>query len=110
MTGVLRRTFAGFRLSDSAFNARHRAAWIILALHIPLVAVLALVNGTGGVSLGSHHASGQGWHAVLLWAVIAAMVLCTALADRVRSRRAKAVIVSMGLMLAADGLVHAGGG
>jgi methyl-accepting chemotaxis protein len=111
MTGFLRRTFAGFRLSDAAFNARHRAVWIILALHIPLISVLALVNGTGGVSLGSHHATTiQGWHAVLLWVVIGGVVLCTALADRVRSRRAKAVVMSIGLMLAADGLVHAGGG
>jgi methyl-accepting chemotaxis protein len=90
----------GVRLSDAAFARRHRALRRVLWLHIPLLAILALTGGQHG------HLQHTGW----LWLVIAGVVVCAALADTPASRRGRAVVTSVGLLLAADALVHGGGG
>jgi methyl-accepting chemotaxis protein len=97
---VLTRMIPVIRMSDSAFAARHRVLRTILWLHVPLVAVLALATGEGTT----------GAAAAPLWGVIAAVVLCAVLAGALGGRRARAVTVAVGLLLAADALVHGGGG
>ena len=89
------------RLSDAAFTSRHRVLRLVLWAHVPLVAALALVTGHGG-----HH----GGQPQLLWIVIAATATCAVVAGQVRGRRARATAVSVGLLLSAVALVHAGGG
>jgi methyl-accepting chemotaxis protein len=87
-------------LPDAAFAARHRALRIILWLHLPLVSVVAIATGEGTSSE----------HAGPFWAVVGGIALCGVLSGLLASRRAKAVTVSIGLLLAADALVHGGGG
>jgi len=88
------------RLSDAAFAARHRVMRVILWLHVPLVAGVAIATGEGT----------SGEHATALWAVIVGIVLCGILAGIVKSRRGNAVTVALGMLLGADALVHGGGG
>jgi methyl-accepting chemotaxis protein len=88
------------RLPDAAFAARHRALRIILWLHLPLVSAVAIATGEGTA----------GAHAVPFWTVVGGIVVCAVLAGLLTTRRAKAVTVSIGLLLAADALVHGGGG
>jgi len=86
-------------LSDAAFASRHRALSGLLWAHLPLVIGVAMVTG---------EATGE--HAKMLWAVIGAMLVCAVIAGVAWDRRARAVSVAVGLLLAADGLVHGGGG
>jgi methyl-accepting chemotaxis protein len=88
---------AGLRLSDEAFARRHRVLRGILWLHVPFLAVLAYVG----------HGSG---HPRVLWAVIGGAAACGVLSEATGTRRARAMAVSLGLLLAADALVHGGGG
>jgi methyl-accepting chemotaxis protein len=88
------------RLSDAAFTARHRVMRVILWLHVPLVAGVAIATGEGT----------SGDHATALWAVIVGIVLCGILAGIMKSRRGNAVTVALGMLLGADALVHGGGG
>jgi methyl-accepting chemotaxis protein len=97
---ALQRLVPVIRLSDAGFAARHRVLRAILWLHVPLIAVVALATGEGR----------SGHHAAALWAVIVGIALCAGLGGLVRTRRSAAVTVSVGLLLGADGLVHAGGG
>jgi methyl-accepting chemotaxis protein len=97
---MLQRLLPDVILSEAAFTARHRVLRVILWLHVPLVVVVGL--STGEVTSGRH--------APVLWAVVVGTVLCALLAGVVRSRRGKAVTVALGLLLATDALIHAGGG
>jgi methyl-accepting chemotaxis protein len=104
MTSTLARLIPTIELSDAAFASRHRALYAILCLHLPVVIAIALLTGEG---LPGHHGGG---HAFELWAVIAGVAACTIVARVARSRRARAITVAVGLLLAADALVHGGGG
>jgi methyl-accepting chemotaxis protein len=97
---MLHRLIPDIQMSDAAFVARHRALRVILWLHIPLVAIVGLATGEGTT----------GHHATALWAVVVGVLLCALLSGIAASRRGRAVIVAIGLLLGADGLVHAGGG
>jgi methyl-accepting chemotaxis protein len=88
---------AGLRLPDEAFERRHRVLRAVLWLHVPFLAVLAYVG----------HGSG---HPRILWTVIGGTAACGVLCEVLGNRRARAVAVSLGLLLAADALVHGGGG
>jgi methyl-accepting chemotaxis protein len=110
MASLLGQAYFGHRLSDSQFAARHRALRDTLAVHIPIIAGLALLTGNGGTGGTGDHPHSSGAHPAVLWAMVAAVVACTALANRVPGRRAKSTLVSAGLILAAAALVHAGGG
>jgi methyl-accepting chemotaxis protein len=88
---------AGLRLSDEAFERRHRVLRGILWLHLPFLAVLAYVG----------HGSG---HPRILWAVIGATAVCGVLSEALGGRRARGIAVSFGMLLGADALVHGGGG
>jgi methyl-accepting chemotaxis protein len=97
---ALNRLVPSITLSDEAYAARHRALRVILWLHLPLIIGVGLF--TGEITSG-HHAS-------VLWAVTVLVLGCAVAAMVVTSRRAGAVSVSVGYMLAADAFVHAGGG
>jgi methyl-accepting chemotaxis protein len=86
-------------LSDEAFASRHRALATVLWAHLPLVIGVALFTG---------RATGE--NAGMLWAVIAATLVCAVAAGLAQGRRARAVSVAVGLLFAADALVHGGGG
>ncbi|WP_412741875.1 methyl-accepting chemotaxis protein [Krasilnikovia sp. MM14-A1004] len=92
------------RLSDTAFATRHRALRLVLLAHLPLIVIVALV----GDSAGHHH--GDTFGTAFLWGVIAVTVLCAVLSGSARTRRSRALSVSVGLLLAAVALVHGGGG
>ena len=87
-------------LTDAAFGARHRVLRLILWLHLPLIAVVGVATGEAT----------DGHHARQLWLVVAGVVACAVVAGTVTGRRARSVSVSVGLLLAADAFVHAGGG
>ncbi|MEU0561770.1 methyl-accepting chemotaxis protein [Dactylosporangium sp. NPDC006015] len=104
MPGVLAWLMPKVRLSDAAFQSRHRALRLVLALHLPVLVVLSLVNGHTVVGA---HAHDGGW---LVWSANAGVLICAIAGGVARSRRGSAVAVSTGLVLAAAALVHAGNG
>ncbi|WP_433217677.1 methyl-accepting chemotaxis protein [Dactylosporangium sp. CS-047395] len=104
MPGLLSWLMPKVRLSDAAFRSRHRALTVVLWLHAPLLIVLAIVDGHDVVG---EHAHGEAW---LVWCFIAGVVLCALAGGIARTRRGGSVAVSIGLLLGAMALVHAGNG
>lgn len=104
MPGAISWLMPKVRLSDAAFRSRHRALTVVLWLHAPVLVVLAVVNGHAVVG---KHAHGAAW---LVWCFIAGAVLCALVAGIARTRRGGSGAVSIGLLLAAMALVHAGNG
>jgi methyl-accepting chemotaxis protein len=91
-------------LSDDAFRTRHRALTVILWLHLPVLVVLSLVNGH---SVIGEHVHGAAW---LIWSFNAGVLLSAMAAGTARTRRGGSIAVSVGLLLGAMALVHAGNG
>jgi methyl-accepting chemotaxis protein len=87
-------------LSEQAFAARHRVLSLLLWAHVPVILVLGFF--TGQLS--------PGHHAALLLAVLGGVMVCGVAGGMAVSRRGRALAVSIGFTLAADALVHAGGG
>ncbi|MGZ4507418.1 MAG: methyl-accepting chemotaxis protein [Blastococcus sp.] len=85
----------GARLDERSFRSRHRIISVVLAVHLPALAVLGLARGVTGF---------------LLWGQLAAVLVVLVLGQTLRSQVARASAVSLGLMIAADVLVHVGGG
>jgi len=85
----------GARLDEKSFTSRHRILSGVLALHPPVLAAIGLYRGVGGF---------------LLWGQLAAIVAVLVAGQVLRSQVARASAVSIGLMIGADVLVHAGGG
>ncbi|WP_304524653.1 methyl-accepting chemotaxis protein [Dactylosporangium sp. AC04546] len=104
MSGVLAWLMPKVGLSGAAFRSRHRALRAILWLHVPLIAVIAVVNGH---SVFGEHAHAGGW---LVWSAVGGIVLCGVGAGVARTNRGGAVATSTGLAICAAGLVHAGNG
>jgi methyl-accepting chemotaxis protein len=104
---LMTRLVPEVRLSDAAFASRHRALRVVLVLHIPVVAALALWGENLGLQRSGAH--DHGGH-LFLWGVIAAVVVCAAVSGTARTQRGRAVSVSVGLLLSAVALVHGGGG
>jgi len=102
-------------LTDEAFAARHRALRAVLWLHIPLVVVVAAYStitsahwmGSGGTATVSHDVSA---HAIVTWIFVAAAILAGCLVPLMRSPRTQALMVSGGLLMCANALVHGSGG
>ncbi|WP_344129270.1 methyl-accepting chemotaxis protein [Luedemannella flava] len=103
----LERGISAISLSPSAFAARHKVLRLLLALHVPVIALIALLNGSDATGTHQH---GSGGHTTALWVMISAVFGCAVLSDRLPTPRGKALVVSVGLVLAAAALVHAGGG
>jgi PAS domain S-box-containing protein len=103
-------------LTDEAFEARHRVLRVVLWLHIPLVvAVAGYTTMTSKHSTGNSHqgmATGGGpdSHLIVTWAFVAAAVVAGVLVPRMRTNRSRALMVSLGLLMCADALVHGSGG
>jgi methyl-accepting chemotaxis protein len=78
----------------------------ILWLHLPLIVAVVLLVG--------HHDQAGGLsgtaHLRLVWSLIAGTAVCAVVARSATTRRGGAIAVSVGMLLAADALVHGGGG
>ncbi len=85
----------GIRLDDASFAARHRALQFILLLHVPVLALIAVLGGHGG------------W---VLWTSLGALVVLALGATSALSQRTRASMVSSGLIGAAMVLIHVSGG
>ncbi len=85
----------GARLDERHFAGRHRIISAVLAVHPPALAAIGLARGVGG------------W---LLWGQLAVMVVLLVLGATLRPQVARAAVVSLGLMIGADVLVHVSGG
>ena len=97
---VLARLVPDVTLSERAFAARHRALSLLLWVHVPVILVLGYF--TGQLS--------PGHHAPLLLAVLGGVLVCGVIAGVATTQRGRAISTSVGFLLAADALVHAGGG
>jgi methyl-accepting chemotaxis protein len=97
---VLGRLIPAVALSEPAFAARHRVLRLLLWVHVPVILVLGYFSGE----------LGPGRHASLLLAVLGGVMLCGIVAGTAVSQRGRAIATSIGFLLAADALVHAGGG
>ncbi|MER7001850.1 methyl-accepting chemotaxis protein [Dactylosporangium sp. NPDC000555] len=104
MPGALSWLMPKVTLSDAAFRSRHRALTAVLWLHIPALVVISLVNGHAVVG---QHAHGAAW---LIWSFNAGVLLSAIAAGIAQTRRGGSIAVSVGLLLAAMALVHAGNG
>jgi uncharacterized protein YoxC len=85
----------GVRLDERSFVTRHRIISAVLAVHPPALAAIGLARGVGG------------W---LLWGQLAAIVALLVVGQVLHSQVARASLVSLGLMIGADVLVHVTGG
>lgn len=85
----------GVRLDEAAFASRHRVISAVLALHVPVLAVIGLTRGVGGLAL---------------YGQLLGMVGLLLLGQAARSQVGRASAVSLGLMVGADVLLHVGGG
>jgi hypothetical protein len=85
----------GARLDEGSFISRHRIISAVLAIHPPALAAIGLARGVSG------------W---LLWGQLAGIVVLLVLGQVLRTQVARASVVSLGLMIGADVLVHVSGG
>ena len=85
----------GARLDERSFLSRHRIISAVLAVHPPVLAAVGIARGVGGL---------------LLWGQLAAIVVLLVVGQVLRSQVARASVVSLGLMVGADVLVHVSGG
>ncbi|MET7423372.1 methyl-accepting chemotaxis protein [Dactylosporangium sp. NPDC005555] len=104
MPGILAWLMPKVRLSDAAFQSRHRALRLVLVLHLPVLVLISVLNGH---SIIGGHTHGGAW---LVWSANAGVLVCAVAGSVARSRRGAAVAVSAGLFFAAAALVHAGNG
>jgi hypothetical protein len=98
-TGLLPRV----RLSDAAFQSRHRALRLILWMQIPILTMVGVLNDPLAQE-DLHHA---GWALPVMGIAQGACAIASLF---VRSRRAGSFLVSLGLLLSAALLVSLGGG
>jgi diguanylate cyclase (GGDEF)-like protein/PAS domain S-box-containing protein len=96
------------RLSDEAFQARHRALQIILWAQLPFLAFFAFVDHDGAREMAQmeHGATAES----LVWLMVVAMTGCAVAGTVIRDRRISAAAVSLGMLLACGLLVSIGGG
>jgi methyl-accepting chemotaxis protein len=85
----------GVRLDEQTFATRHGVISAVLASHVPVLAGIGLVRGVSG------------W---LLWGQLAVIVVLLLLGRVLTSQVVRASAVGLGLMVAADVLLHVGGG
>lgn len=109
MTAWIDRVIPDIRLPDATFAARHRALRTVLTMLLPVIVAAAAFQDQIARHLGQPHA-GHAGGAVIVWSMVAATLACAVLAAFIKSRRAGAISVSLGLLLGSAALVHAGGG
>ncbi|MEV6630049.1 methyl-accepting chemotaxis protein [Actinoplanes sp. NPDC051470] len=97
---ALARLIPDVPLSDHAFDARHRVLRVLLWVHVPVILVIGFFAGQ----------LSPGHHAPLLLTVLGGVMVCGVIAGLTASQRGRAISTSVGFLLAADALVHAGGG
>ena len=85
----------GARLDEVAFRTRHRALTVVLLLHVPVLAVIAVAVGRTGAGV---------------WVELASMVAAAAVAQARLTPRVRAGLVSFGLIMASTVLVNISGG
>jgi methyl-accepting chemotaxis protein len=86
---------------------------VVVWLHVPVLVAVAVLAGHAGVHLfgGMARMNMPNDESVpMIWTMIGGVVVSAIFAGNVRSRRGRAMSVSIGLLLAASALVHAGGG
>ncbi|MFD1364969.1 sensor domain-containing diguanylate cyclase [Actinoplanes sichuanensis] len=76
---------------------------------LPVIVAAAAFQDWIALRVGQPHA-GHSRGAVIVWSMVAATLACAVLAALIKSRRAGAIVVSLGLLLGSAALVHAGGG
>jgi diguanylate cyclase (GGDEF)-like protein/PAS domain S-box-containing protein len=111
MWNRLKRVVPKPQLSDAAFASRHRVLRFVLWLHVPVLILVAVLARETTAHLG--HTPGTPHNSLgtsLVWVMITSVAGFAMLGSVIRGRRAGAVVVSTGLLLAAAALVHAGGG
>jgi methyl-accepting chemotaxis protein len=96
----LGRLIPDVTLSEHAFAARHRVLSLLLWAHVPVVLLLGFF----------HHELSPGHHATLLLGALAGVMVCGVTAGVAQSQAGRAISTSVGLLLATDALVQAGGG
>jgi methyl-accepting chemotaxis protein len=96
---VLGRLVPEVALSDQAIDARHRVLRLLLWAHLPVILVLGVVTGELG-----------GGHSTALLAVLGGVLVAGVVAGVAQSRAGRSISASVGFILAAAALVHAGGG
>ncbi|MEV6494021.1 methyl-accepting chemotaxis protein [Actinoplanes sp. NPDC051633] len=94
------RLIPAVELSEQAFAARHRVLRLLLWVHVPVILVIGYFSGQ----------LSPGHHAPLLLAVLGGVMACGVVAGTATSQRGRAISTSVGFLLSADALVHAGGG
>ncbi len=85
----------GVRLDEQTFGTRHGVISAVLALHVPVLVVIGVARGVSG------------W---LLWGQLAAIAVLLLLGRVLPGQVGRATAVGLGLMVAADVLLHVGGG
>ena len=85
----------GARLDEASFVSRHRIISAVLAIHPPALAAIGIVRGVSGF---------------LLWGQLVVIVVLLVLGQVLSSQVVRASVVSLGLMIGADVLVHVSGG
>jgi diguanylate cyclase (GGDEF)-like protein/PAS domain S-box-containing protein len=114
LRGLVAIALPEIRLSDDAFRSRHRVLRVILWLQVPLLELVARLHAgesdatSMGGMVGMEHVGAA--PVSLVWGMVAGVFGCAVLSMLVRTRRASAVIVSLGLLLSAAALVPIGGG
>jgi methyl-accepting chemotaxis protein len=94
-TGFWSAVPRGVRLDERSFASRHRIIAAVLLLHPPVLAGIAFWRGVGDL---------------FLWGYLGGIVLGFVLGVTLRSQVGRSSAVSFGLMSAASGLLHVGGG
>ncbi|MEU8229963.1 methyl-accepting chemotaxis protein [Actinoplanes sp. NPDC048967] len=97
---LLSRLVPDVTLSEQAFAARHRVLRLLLWTHVPVILTLGFFSGE----------LSPGHHATLLLCVLGAVLVCGVVSGTAATQRGQAIAASVGFLLAADALVHAGGG
>jgi methyl-accepting chemotaxis protein len=97
---LLGRLISDAVLSEQTFTARHRVLRLLLWMHLPVILVLAYLNGQ----------LDRGTATTVLFTVLGAVMISGVVAGIATSRRGRSISVSIGLLLAADALVQSGGG
>ncbi|MEM1333600.1 MAG: methyl-accepting chemotaxis protein, partial [Actinomycetota bacterium] len=95
LQALIRWMPTGIELDDEDFDRRHRVVRNFLWLHLPVIAIVGVVNGLDAA------------HVLADTGIVTAMATVSSAA---RSRRVRMLAASLGSLLAAAALIHVSGG